>query len=549
MNRLVAGIFVSLLLMFQSVLAVDGLNSRIIGGADVAAGNYNFYAALMAPFSWTGNDGGSHWNPFCGGTYLGDGYLLTAAHCTELVPNGATFAVALGNRNGSGDMRYEYCTSSTPIACTTSTEDDADISGFHYTHYLAFVGNDAIGITRSNSNVMEHPAYRPFGHDLALIKLPGSPSSDFLNIPTTNLWVDGNTYTVVGHGDTLSDQIDTTFEPSAELREVDIPANADSQCRSIYGSSYESDNMLCAGSLTETPNFNGKDSCQGDSGGPLFDGSTLIGVVSWGGQCARYYGVYADVYAMRHWLNTAMSNLKGTYQFPQAINFGAKTGSLSETLTWTFRNASGTAVTLADFDFDNLSSGYSVLGNGCLGTLSSSQSCTLTLRANFRDSGYHNDSFTFTAGSTRMEVNVLARVIKKSKGGSLGFWTMLFLPLLMVVRARRLRSWASIALFATVLSACSSMSQGAGEPEVLFNPDITSEGLEFSVVSHGCTENDHLFLRVEGSRLTLLRTQQDMCRTAPQLLRFVMPLPATENVWQIDNPVRYSNRLGRGGAE
>jgi len=51
-------------------------------------------------------------------------------------------------------------------------------------------------------------------------------------------------------------------------------------------------------------------------------------------------------------------------------------------------------------------------------------------------------------------------------------------------------------------------------------------------------------LRVEGDALTLLRTQKDLCRTAPQLLRFVMPLPETNGVWQIDNPVRFSNRLG-----
>ncbi|WP_108126223.1 S1 family peptidase [Saccharospirillum mangrovi] len=533
------------------------ITPRIINGTTVADNDGGFYAALMAPFSWTGSPAGEHWNPFCGGSYLGDGFVITAAHCTDVISNGATFAVVLGNQNPTENMQYEYCTAVVPQSCksgsSTTLAGQSGYSGYHYTHYLAYVGPSEIEVTRSSSTVLQHPAYRPYGHDLALIKLSSIPGGASLSVPVSDDWQInlGKTYTVVGHGDTLSDLNDATFEPSAELRTVDIASRSDSQCLSTYGSNFESDTMLCAGNPSVTPNSNGKDSCQGDSGGPLYDGSTLIGVVSWGGQCARYYGVYSDVFAMRHWINTAMANLNGDYEFPQAIDFGSSAGSLSGTLTWRFRNTSGGNVALSDFNFSNLSRGYSVLGNGCASsTLSSGQSCSLTLSASFADLGYHNDVFTFNAGTTTMEVSALAQVATKTsdKGGAFGGgWVLLFVPMLAGVRWRRSALLALTAASAVALSACSSLPKGAGEPEVLFNPEITAEGLEFSVLSHGCTESDHLFLRVEGDSLTLLRTQKDLCRTAPQLLRFAMPLPANHGVWEIENPVRFSNRVGRGG--
>ena len=52
------------------------------------------------------------------------------------------------------------------------------------------------------------------------------------------------------------------------------------------------------------------DSCAGDSGGPLAckdEGGVwyVVGVTSWGVGCARkgLYGVYADVRAMRSWID------------------------------------------------------------------------------------------------------------------------------------------------------------------------------------------------------------------------------------------------------
>lgn len=50
--------------------------------------------------------------------------------------------------------------------------------------------------------------------------------------------------------------------------------------------------MICAGYAN-----GGKDACQGDSGGPLTDNGTVVGLVSWGVDCALagYPGVYAHI--------------------------------------------------------------------------------------------------------------------------------------------------------------------------------------------------------------------------------------------------------------
>ena len=67
--------------------------------------------------------------------------------------------------------------------------------------------------------------------------------------------------------------------------------------------------MLCAG----YPD-GGIDSCGGDSGGPLVCPSNdkwyLVGIVSWGVGCARRdkYGVYADVLALKPWVQETIAS-------------------------------------------------------------------------------------------------------------------------------------------------------------------------------------------------------------------------------------------------
>lgn len=90
--------------------------------------------------------------------------------------------------------------------------------------------------------------------------------------------------------------------PSVRLRHVQVWAVNQAVCRSRYaerGNTITS-NMLCTGYL----DVGGRDACQGDSGGPVIHDGVIVGVTSWGHQCAhaRFPGVNARVSRFTTWI-------------------------------------------------------------------------------------------------------------------------------------------------------------------------------------------------------------------------------------------------------
>ena len=87
------------------------------------------------------------------------------------------------------------------------------------------------------------------------------------------------------------------------LRQGVVPILSHEHCRheTQYLASEITDNMMCA-------KTKGGDACFGDSGGPLTMASrgrsVLVGVVSWGRECARpqWPGVYSKVDTVLHWI-------------------------------------------------------------------------------------------------------------------------------------------------------------------------------------------------------------------------------------------------------
>lgn len=160
-------------------------------------------------------------------------------------------------------------------------------------------GNEVV---RGVSAVYLHPDfnYQTLQYDLALVRLDALVALTDVVAPIDVAHVNGLENfpaTVVGWGDTAFGGTSSDV-----LLEAQIEILPDSACAN-YGTGFDPDSMLCAGTLDYT-----RDTCQGDSGGPLFIqeefGSYLLpGVVSFGEDCATpgYPGVYADVAAGLDW--------------------------------------------------------------------------------------------------------------------------------------------------------------------------------------------------------------------------------------------------------
>lgn len=237
----------------------SGVSSRIIGGEQATAGEWPYMVALTARNS-------SH--VFCGGSYLGGRYVLTAAHCVN-------------------------------------KEDPAHIDAI----VGAYDKNNLSAAERIRvKRIYVHEAYvtAQGGNDIALLELESIPAlNQFTSIATDadfNLLRKDNLLTVIGFG-SRKEENNVTSDSPVKLHQVEVPFVPIEECRNKGGSyTKQGDGVFCAGAA-------GKDSCSGDSGGPIFfrtnHGLTQMGVVSWGTGCGRPNkpGVYTKLSAFKTWLD------------------------------------------------------------------------------------------------------------------------------------------------------------------------------------------------------------------------------------------------------
>ena len=286
----------------------------------------------------------------CGATFLGNKWVLTAAHCVDSA-NASLFKMNVG----------EYDLSD-------GAQNATDIA-----------------------NIYIHPLYDndTFDNDIAIVELVSAP----LNAPpavqiasaalTEQYAIENNLATVAGWGGRQGykpGEGPTSDFPDI-LHQVDLQLSTNAQCREALGESFGlpadnvnvTDVMICA-DVSE----GGRGSCQGDSGGPLVintsSGLQQVGIVSWGFGCAEagYPGVYTRVSEFKGWISALTEGIAVS----QRQDFGFGLEGVEQTSELTVTNNSETNVGLS-FEFsDDSDSDFSLDTSNC-NTLDAGSSCQI----------------------------------------------------------------------------------------------------------------------------------------------------------------------------
>ncbi|EKO3773938.1 serine protease [Vibrio metschnikovii] len=338
---LVGGLVAGPVVATESTEGQTSFSSRIIGGKPAQKDQWPFMTALIrGQVSSSNQTNDSYQGQFCGASYLGDGWVLTAAHCVERI-NFNDFHVHIGVHD---------------LLKASIEGERAEIKAVYVNESYAEPGN--------------------YSNDIALIELRSKPNADAVALKTTEGDLsEGQTLTVMGWGNTVPDRNTKPNYPWI-LNQVDVPYVPRATCQNLGGDYSDiGDDAICAG-FSE----GGKDSCQGDSGGPLvriLNGVTeQVGVVSWGDGCAQpnAYGVYANVAYFQDWIaeikESGISYTQYTYR-------KVTQPTVEEELV--IENTSDTALSILDIELEP-DSKLTITTNTCIdATLEPSNRCSIRL--------------------------------------------------------------------------------------------------------------------------------------------------------------------------
>jgi len=284
------------------------VSTRIINGDAAKKSDYPFITGLIA--SSTSENG--EISPFCGASFIGGHYVLTASHCVEgFIASDIDVMIGdLDLKDRSTGVRYKV----------------AQI--YMHEEYDSIVINNDIAILELETEVTNVTPIKP------------------LTVELESQLKNGDLLTVMGWGNM---SVDGQSFPTV-LQEVQVPLYDQEKCNTAYDGEL-TEVMLCAGF-----DEGGKDSCQGDSGGPLVINKAgewyQVGVVSFGEACASadYPGVYARVSKFLAWIEQK----KAGVSYQQNSSSGYVELGYEDTASFTFKNLSATEYNITKIEFSGL---------------------------------------------------------------------------------------------------------------------------------------------------------------------------------------------------
>lgn len=334
----------------------DGLYSpKIIGGQTADKNAYPFITALIPSSN-------SSITPFCGASYIGGRYVLTAAHC---------------------------------VRDTLPEEIDVWIGG----HDIR-VASEGTRVAVNEIYMHEEYDADSYNKDIAILELESEVTNAtpiLMMTPEIEATIqEGDLFTVMGWGNT-----DTSTQQGdypSELMDTQIPLYNRAECEAAYsqnGQTVITEFMMCAGFQQ-----GGQDSCQGDSGGPVIyeynDVWYQAGIVSFANGCAEanFPGINARVPAFNDWIDQREAGVS----YRQTRNIGFVESGYDETLTITVSNLAAESFAVQNpqlVDANNLSN-LAIISDLCAGTvLAQNESCEISVKTTSSSIG--ESSFTLQA--------------------------------------------------------------------------------------------------------------------------------------------------------